>query len=84
MQEIKDACVAVMMLCEVAAYCKSQGKTLWDAMLDMYEKYGYYKEGLAHDHLKGNRWSTADPGYDGQGKKRTAIRIWKIQSAGSP
>ncbi|MEE0036947.1 MAG: phospho-sugar mutase [Lachnospiraceae bacterium] len=49
----KDACVAVMMLCEVAAYCKSQGKTLWDAMLDMYEKYGYYKEGLATITLKG-------------------------------
>lgn len=43
----KDACVAVMMLCEVAAYYKQQGKTLWDAMMDMYEKYGYYKEGLA-------------------------------------
>jgi len=42
----KDACVAVMMLCEVASYYKAQGKTLWDAMLDMYEKYGYYREGL--------------------------------------
>ena len=42
-----------MMLCEVAAYYKKQGKTLWDAMLDMYEKYGYYKEGLATVTLKG-------------------------------
>ena len=49
----KDACVAVMMLCEVAAYYKLQGKTLWDAMLAMYEKYGYYKEGLATLTLKG-------------------------------
>ncbi len=49
----KDACVAVMMLCEVAAYYKMQGKTLWDAMVDMYEKYGYYKEGLATLTLKG-------------------------------
>lgn len=49
----KDACVAVMMLCEVAAYYKLQGKTLWDAMVDMYEKYGYYKEGLATLTLKG-------------------------------
>ena len=40
----KDAIVAVMCLCEVAAYCKKQGKTLWDMMLDTYEKYGYYKE----------------------------------------
>ena len=43
----KDACVAVMMLCEVAAYEKAQGKTLCDAMEEMYHKYGYYKEGLA-------------------------------------
>ena len=49
----KDAPVAVMMLCEVAAYHKKQGKTLWDAMTDMYEKYGYYKEGLATVTLKG-------------------------------
>lgn len=49
----KDACVAVMMLCEVAAYYKLQGKTLWDAMLAMYDKYGYYKEGLATLTLKG-------------------------------
>lgn len=49
----KDACVAVMMLCEAAVFYKRQGKTLWDAMMDMYEKYGYYKEGLATLTLKG-------------------------------
>lgn len=49
----KDACVAVMMLCEAAVYYKTQGKTLWDAMVDMYETYGYYKEGLATMTLKG-------------------------------
>lgn len=49
----KDACVAVMMLCEVAAYCKMNGKTLWDAMVDMYETYGYYREGLSTLTLKG-------------------------------
>lgn len=49
----KDACVAVMMLCEAAAYYKLRNKTLWDAMIDMYEKYGYYKEGLATLTLKG-------------------------------
>ena len=37
----KDAPAAVCMLCEVAAFYKSQGKTLWDGMIDMYEKYGY-------------------------------------------
>lgn len=40
----KDAVVAVMCLAEVAAYCKKEGITLWDMMIDMYEKYGYYKE----------------------------------------
>lgn len=49
----KDACVAVMMLCEVAFWYKKQGKTLWDAMLAMYEKYGYFKEGLETITLKG-------------------------------
>jgi phosphoglucomutase len=49
----KDACVAVMMLCEVAAYYKTQGKTLCDAMEEMYQKYGYYQEGLATVTKKG-------------------------------
>ncbi len=40
----KDAVVAVMMLCEVAAWCKKQGKTLCDQMNEIYEKYGFYKE----------------------------------------
>ncbi|MGL6200167.1 MAG: phospho-sugar mutase [Lachnospiraceae bacterium] len=40
----KDAIVASMALCEAAAYYKTKGKTLWDAMMDMYDKYGYYKE----------------------------------------
>ena len=49
----KDAVVAVMCLCEVAAWCKSNGKTVWDQMLDMYEEYGYYKEDLYTITLKG-------------------------------
>ena len=40
----KDAIVAVMCLCEVAAYCKKHNMTLWDMMVSMYEKYGYFKE----------------------------------------
>ncbi len=40
----KDAVVAVMCLSEVAAWCKKNGITLWDMMIDIYEKYGYYKE----------------------------------------
>ena len=49
----KDAIVAVMCLCEVAAFCKKQGKTLWDMMLEMYEKYGYFKETQYTITLKG-------------------------------
>lgn len=49
----KDAPAAVCMLCEVAAYYKSQGKTLWDGMIEMYKKYGYYREGIATLTLKG-------------------------------
>ena len=49
----KDAIVATMALCEAAAYYKTQGKTLWDAMIDMYEKYGYYKDAIQSVTLKG-------------------------------
>lgn len=49
----KDAPAAVCMLCEVAAFYKSQGKTLWDGMIELYEKYGYYREGIATMTLKG-------------------------------
>ncbi len=49
----KDAIVAVMCLCEVAAYCKKHGKTLWDMMLETYEKYGYFKETQYTITLKG-------------------------------
>ena len=40
----KDGISAVMSLCEAACYYKSKGKTLWDAMQDIYKKYGYFKE----------------------------------------
>ncbi|MCI8345387.1 MAG: phospho-sugar mutase [Clostridia bacterium] len=40
----KDAIVAVMILCEATAYYKKQGLTLWDQMVKIYEKYGFYKE----------------------------------------
>lgn len=49
----KDAIVATMALCEAAAYYKTKGKTLWDAMLDMYDKYGYYKDDIQSITLKG-------------------------------
>lgn len=49
----KDAIVATMALCETAAYYKTQGKTLWDAMIDMFEKYGYYKDAIQSLTMKG-------------------------------
>ena len=49
----KDAISATAALCEAAAYYKKQGKTLWDAMLDMYEKYGYYKDAVKSIGLSG-------------------------------
>ena len=49
----KDAIVAVMCLCEVAAYCKKNGITLWDQMIKVYEEYGYFKEGLHTITMKG-------------------------------
>ena len=49
----KDAIVATMALCEAAAYYKTKGMTLWDAMTAMYEKYGYYKDDVKAITLKG-------------------------------
>ncbi|MDD3339400.1 MAG: phospho-sugar mutase [Lachnospiraceae bacterium] len=49
----KDAIVATMALCEAAAYYKTQGKTLWDVMIDMYEQYGYYKDSIKSMEFKG-------------------------------
>ena len=49
----KDAVVAVMALCEAAAFCKHQGITLCDKMKELFDTYGYYKEGLCTVTLKG-------------------------------
>ena len=49
----KDAIVAVMALCEAAAYYKNKNLTLWDQMINIYEKYGYYKEGQIALTMKG-------------------------------
>ncbi len=49
----KDAVVAVMALCEAAAYWKSQGMTLCDKMQELFETYGYYQENLCTVTLKG-------------------------------
>ena len=49
----KDGIIAVMMICEIAAYYKLQGLTLWDAIEQMYERYGYYREGQIPVTLEG-------------------------------
>ena len=49
----KDAVSASVALCEAAAYYKTKGMTLWDAMVAMYEKYGYYKDAVQSIGLKG-------------------------------
>ena len=55
----KDAVVAVMALCEAAAYYRTKNMTLWDQMIHIYEKYGYYKE---------DQFSLAFPGQEGAQK----------------
>ncbi len=49
----KDAIVATMALCEAAAYYKTKDMTLWDAMIEMYERYGYYKDDIQSITLSG-------------------------------
>lgn len=49
----KDAIVASMALCEAAAFYKTKNMTLWDAMIAMYERYGYYKDDVQSVTLKG-------------------------------
>ncbi len=50
----KDGISAVMSLCEAAAYYKSKGITLWDQMINIYKKYGFYKEGQVSITLEGS------------------------------
>ena len=49
----KDAIVASMALCEAAAYYKTKGMSLWDKMKEMYERYGYWRDGVQSIELKG-------------------------------
>ncbi len=49
----KDAIVATMALCEAAAYYKTKNMTLWDAMISLYERYGYYKDEISSITLEG-------------------------------
>lgn len=61
----KDAVVAVMALCEAAAWCYCQGKTLWDRMQELYQEYGYYREdtvNLTYPGPGGRRQDRLHPG----------------------
>lgn len=69
----KDAVAAVMVLCEAAAYYKAKGFTLWDQMVKIYEKYGFYKETLGTITLKGM-----------EGAKKIAEMMEKMRQTGIP
>lgn len=83
----KDAVVATMALCEAAAYYKTQGKSLWDALVEMYERYGYYRDGITSITLSGKEGIEkigaimehlrANPPAEIGGKKILAIRDYK-------
>ena len=86
----KDAVAASMMLCEAAAYYKTKNMTLWDAMLAMYKRYGYYKDDVTSITLKGieglakiqeimNTLRENAPAEIG-GYKVTAVRDYKLDT----
>ena len=84
----KDAIVATMALCEAAAYYKTQGKTLWDPMIDMYEEFGYYKDAIQAVTMKGIEGLQKiqeimttlrqNPPAEFAGHKVTAVRDYKL------
>ncbi|WP_083479620.1 phospho-sugar mutase [Oxobacter pfennigii] len=49
----KDAVIASTLVCEMGAYYKEKGMTIYDALKNIYEKYGYYSEKLKSVTLKG-------------------------------
>lgn len=69
----KDAVVSSMLICELAALCKSKGKTLADKMNELYEKYGYFKDALDSFTLKGK-----------DGLEQIKSMMTKLRNDGSP
>nr|WP_221468941.1 phospho-sugar mutase [Cohnella thailandensis] len=65
----KDAIVAALLICEAAAYFKSQGKTLYEVLLELYAKYGTYLEKLESRTLKGK---------DGVEKIASIMSDWRL------
>ncbi|WP_159885402.1 phospho-sugar mutase [Paenibacillus puerhi] len=66
----KDAVIASMLICEAAAYYKSQGKTLYDVLQELYAQYGYFLEKLESRTLKGK---------DGVEKIQAIMQDWRLQ-----
>lgn len=67
----KDAVIAAMLICEAAAYYKSQGKTLYDVLHELYESFGYFMEKLESRTLKG---------IDGVAQIQAIMTAWRDQA----
>ena len=90
----KDACGAVVMMCEMAAFYMEKGKTLCDALVELYEKYGWYVEGqksVKYDTEDGAVEMAAvvegyrkEPPTEVDGKKVVAVRDYLVEGTGLP
>lgn len=68
----KDACVAVMMLCEVASWYKKQGKTPVGCHVGYVRNIWLFQRGIRDHHLKGHGWRRTDPADDGRCERKSA------------
>lgn len=75
----KDAIAAVMMLCEATAYYKSKGLTLWDQMLNIYKKYGYYKEDVMSLTFEGADGAEKIKAILNNLRTNPLLKIWKYK-----
>ncbi|HHY74394.1 MAG TPA: phospho-sugar mutase [Bacillus bacterium] len=75
----KDAVQAAILAVEVAAFYKKQGKTLYDALLDLYAKYGYYREGLKSLTLKGKEGAEQIEELLAEFRKNPPIKMGNLQ-----
>ena len=76
----KDGIAAVMALCEAASYYKDKGLTLWDQMINIYEKYGYYKEKNNICYKRRCKWSRRNKANDGKHEaKSTQLHLANIK-----
>lgn len=69
----KDAVVSTMLICEMAAYLKAQGKTLLDRINEIYAEYGYYLDALDSFTLKGK-----------EGLERINLIMKQLREEGAP